>query len=82
MGYPGDKMIFLERVPSPEMDEQVRLKGTLVQVSKSPKEVMLVLFPNVKNLAELEDVNISWRIYCCTVASEKHSFSGNTANQS
>ncbi|CAB9508418.1 Hybrid signal transduction histidine kinase J [Seminavis robusta] len=54
-----DKQFFLETVLSPAMEEQVRLKGTLVEVSKSPKQVMFVLFPNVKNLAELEEANLS-----------------------
>jgi signal transduction histidine kinase len=54
-----DKTIFLETIAGPALDEQVRLKGTLVEVCKSPKQVMLVLFPNVKNLAELEEANLS-----------------------
>jgi hypothetical protein len=54
-----DKTIFFESVlPSPSGDKR-KLKGTIVEVSASPKHVMLVLFPNVKNLAEMEDANLS-----------------------
>ena len=54
-----DKTIFLETVLSPEKEDKVKVKGTIIDVSESPKRVMLALFPNVKNLAELEDSNLS-----------------------
>ena len=54
-----DKTIFLETVLSPEKEDKVKVKGTIIDVSESPKRVMLALFPNVKNLAELEESNLS-----------------------
>lgn len=54
-----DKTMFLETVSGPSSNEKRKLKGTIIEVSKSPKQVMLALVPNVKNLAELEDANLS-----------------------
>lgn len=54
-----DKTIFLESKFFTARGEKVKLKGTLIEVSKEPKQVMLALFPNVKNLSELEEMNLS-----------------------
>jgi hypothetical protein len=54
-----DKTIFFESVLPSSSGDKRKLKGTIVDVAKSPKQVMLVLFPNVKNLAEMEDANLS-----------------------
>ncbi len=53
-----DKTIFLESL-SNSYNTKVKIKGTMIEISSSPRTVMLALFPNVKNLSELEDMNLS-----------------------
>ncbi|KAL3925958.1 MAG: hypothetical protein SGILL_000059 [Bacillariaceae sp.] len=54
-----DNTVFLESVAYNSSNQKARIKGTIIEVSKKPRQVMLALFPNVKNLSELEDMNLS-----------------------
>jgi Heme NO binding associated len=54
-----DKTVFLESVVPGSSGEKAKIKGTMIELSREPRQVMLVLFPNVKNLAELEQMNLS-----------------------
>ena len=54
-----DKTVFLESKVASANRKKAKVKGALIEVLKSPKQVMLALFPNVKNLAELEEMNLS-----------------------
>jgi signal transduction histidine kinase/PleD family two-component response regulator len=54
-----DNTVFLESVTYNSSNQKARIKGTIIEVSKQPRQVMLALFPNVKNLSELEDMNLS-----------------------
>ena len=54
-----EKTLFFESVLTDDSSLKAKLKGTLVNVSTQPKRVMLALFPNVKNLTELSDMDLS-----------------------
>ena len=54
-----EKTIYLESVFSNACNRKAKIKGTLIEVAKSPRQVMLVLYPNAKNLSELKSMNLS-----------------------
>ena len=54
-----DKTIFLESILANSTNSKVKIKGTIIEISSSPRVVMLALFPNVKNLSELESMELS-----------------------
>ena len=54
-----DKTVFLESVGSPSDDSKVKVKGTVIDMASSHRMVMLALFPNVKNLSDLESMDLS-----------------------
>ena len=54
-----DKTIFLESVLTNSSERKAKIKGTIIEVSKSPRQAMLALVPNVKNLSELSDMSLS-----------------------
>ena len=52
-----DKTVFLKSVHE---TSPAKIKGTIIEVSASPRrQVMLALFPDVKNLSELTSMNLS-----------------------
>jgi len=54
------KTIFLEGLRSTSNHQKPKIKGSIIELSRAPKrEVLLALSPNVKNLSELEDMNLS-----------------------
>ena len=55
-----EKTIFLEGLHTNSLQQKPKIKGSIIELSREPKrQVMLALSPNVKNLAELEDMNLS-----------------------
>ncbi|KAG7352281.1 signal transduction histidine kinase [Nitzschia inconspicua] len=58
-----DKMknstVFFESIVCNYSKKKAKIKGTIIELSKEPHQVMFAMFPNVKNLAELEDMNLS-----------------------
>ena len=48
--------IFLQPV---DKKSTARIKGTVIEISSSPRQVMLALFPDVKNLGELARMNLT-----------------------
>lgn len=52
----ADNIVFLEPVKG---GSRAKIKGTIIEVSHAPRQVMLVLFPDVKNLAELSSMNLT-----------------------
>eukprot|EP00980_Cylindrotheca_fusiformis_P016264 scaffold4829_cov129-Cylindrotheca_fusiformis.AAC.24 len=54
-----EKTIFIESVLTESLRRKARLKGTIIEMSRSPRQIMLSLLPNVKNLTELSDMNLS-----------------------
>lgn len=57
-----DKTVFLEGVQmNPSTQKRAKVKGTIIEVSRAPsrRRVMFALFPNVKNLSELDSMNLS-----------------------
>ena len=55
-----DKTIFLEGVREKSYDQKAKIKGTIIELSNVPeRQILLALFPNVKNLSELERMNLS-----------------------
>ena len=53
-----DKTVFLETVGNSD-DTKVKVKGTVIDMASSHRMVMLALFPNVKNLSDLESMDLS-----------------------
>ena len=54
-----DNTVFLESVNFNSSNQKAKVKGTIIDLSVQPRQIMLALFPNVKNLSELEDMNLS-----------------------
>lgn len=56
-----NKPVFMESVHvNPSTHQRAKIKGTIIELSKTPhRQVMFALFPNVKNLSELESMNLS-----------------------
>ncbi|MGK3753255.1 MAG: hypothetical protein ACI8RD_005562 [Bacillariaceae sp.] len=55
-----DKTIFLEGVREKCFNQKAKIKGTIIELSNGPeRQILLALFPNVKNLSELESMNLS-----------------------
>lgn len=55
-----EKTIFLEGLNSNSFLQKPKIKGSIIELSKEPKrQVLLALSPNVKNLSELEAMNLS-----------------------
>ncbi len=54
------KTIFLEGLHATSSLQKPKIKGSIIELSTEPKrQVLLALSPNVKNLSELEDMNLS-----------------------
>ena len=54
------KTIFLEGLDATSTHQKPKIKGSIIELLKAPeRQVMLALSPNVKNLSELEDMNLS-----------------------
>lgn len=51
--------VFLESISCNSSGQKARIKGTIIELSRKPRQVMFVMFPNVKNLSELENMNLS-----------------------
>jgi len=55
-----EKTIFLEGLHSNSSLQKPKIKGSIIELSREPKrQVLLALSPNVKNLSELEAMNLS-----------------------
>jgi len=55
-----EKTIFLEGLYSNSFYQKPKIKGSMIELSKAPnRQVLLALSPNVKNLSELEAMNLS-----------------------
>ena len=54
-----EKTIFFESVLTESTTKKARLKGTLIEISRHPRKVLLNLLPNVKNLTELSNMDLS-----------------------
>lgn len=55
-----EKTIFLEGLYSNSFNQKPKIKGSMIELSKAPnRQVLLALSPNVKNLSELEAMNLS-----------------------
>jgi len=58
-----DKMkekVFLEGIHENSLHQKPKIKGSIIELTKTPqRQVLLLLSPNVKNLSELESMNLS-----------------------
>ena len=55
-----EKTVFLEGLHTNSFLQKPKIKGSIIELSKSPeRKVLLALSPNVKNLSELEGMNLS-----------------------
>jgi len=54
-----DKILYFESVLTNSTRNKANLKGTIIEVSESPRQIMLSLLPNVKNLTELSNMDLS-----------------------
>lgn len=54
-----DKTILFESVMGTSTDMKVKIKGTIIDLGTSPRTIMMPLLPNVKNLSELESMDLS-----------------------
>lgn len=54
-----EKTIFFESVLTESTTKKARLKGTLIEISRHPRKILLNLLPNVKNLTELSNMDLS-----------------------
>ncbi|KAL3944564.1 MAG: hypothetical protein SGBAC_001384 [Bacillariaceae sp.] len=54
-----EKTLFFESVLTNSTRNKANLKGTIIEVSESPRQIMLSLLPNVKNLTELSNMDLS-----------------------
>jgi signal transduction histidine kinase len=55
-----EKTIFFEALCSNSSFQKPKIKGSMIELKKAPnRQVLLALSPNVKNLSELETMNLS-----------------------